>query len=334
MKKVLFLVITICILPLLSCSSIIESQLEILGDELDELGESLDELGEELDSNPQIRISKKQIAISKDDKLKTRRFDITDFNALNVGYSFQVVMCDTVNSVTVCVNEKLDKYLVVKVSNGTLNISLDLIGGLTSDGAKCGYVYLPYNLKLSSFSLSGEASFATALPLNATIFNVELAGASSFKGKIVCHKFSSDLGGVSRCRTDIKCQFADIELNGASSLESNIESTTLDADLSGTSKLKGNIKAKSINADLMGASKAILAGACNKIKVETSGTSKFDCKKLHAKEVVGDMSGASDAVITCSDLIRMDISGTSHLIFYGNPKADIDASRAAKVERK
>lgn len=356
MKKAFLIIFTACMMPLFSCSALIERQFDLLGENLEELGDELDDLGDQLDQigdniddtattyyyvdngrnnhKTRIKISKKQISINKNDKLKTRKFDIKDYNAINVGYSFQVVMCDTVDSVTVRVNEKLDKYLIVKLSGGTLNVSLELIGGLKSDGSRCGYVYLPFNPKLSSFSLSGTATFATALPINCSKFNADLAGATSFKGKVTCSKCDIDLSGTSRCRTDIKCNSAEIELNGATRLECNIECTSLNADLSGTSKFKGNIKADNINADLSGASKILVAGTCNRMNADLSGTSSLDCKKLRVKKIDGDMSGATSATVTCSESLTMDLTGTSHLIYYGNPKTDIETSITASAERR
>lgn len=368
MKKIAVIIFAVCMLPLFSCSAVIESQLETLsenldelGDELDDLGDNLDDLGDELDdlsddfdnlgddfntlyhNDSSVKIiingesySKKypNVKINKNDKLITRKFNINEYKALSVGYNFQVVMCDTIDAVTVRVNEKLDKYLVVKVKNGTLNITLDRIGGIKSDNAKCGYVYLPYNLKLNSISLSGTATFATTLPINVSYFDLELSGASSFKAKVNCTKYAADLSGTAHCRSDVKCKNADIDLSGASKHESNISCTSLIADLSGTSVLRGNITAASINADLSGASIIQMAGKCDKLTADICGTSKLDCKKLKMKKLSGDMSGASKAVVNCSDELKMGLSGTSHLVYYGNPKTDIDASRATTVERK
>ena len=366
MKKIVSTVIACCLMAMVSCSTIVAKSMEILEDNLDELGEELDELGEELDglgeeldglgdsicyasegsdgndsrreykvSGKRITISGSQIEISKKDKYRTRKFKINNYNALNVGYSFRVIMCDTIDSVTIRINEKLDKYLNVNVKRGVLNITLDVVGSIKAvDNAMFGYIYLPYNVNLSAFNLSGMASFATALPINSSAVDVDLSGASSFKGKITCTTFTSDLSGTSRCRADIRCQTADIELSGASRQESNIECKRLDADLSGTSKLKGNVKADEIGGELSGASTMQLAGSCDRLTAELAGTSRLDCKMLHTKKMLGDMSGASRAEISCSDRIEMVLSGTSHLIYYGNAKSDIEASRATTVERR
>lgn len=322
MKKIALIFLAICILPLFSCSAIIESQIEELVEAVENYSDT--------SSN-----SKGHITLSKDDALKIRKFDIKDYHGLSVGYSFQVVMCDTVDKVTVRVNEKLDKYLVVKVDRGRLKITLDRIGGIHSkDNSKCGYIYLPYNTKLSSVKLRGTSSFATVLPMIANNFDVDMSGATSFKGKVSCTNFDVDLSGTSRCRTDVKCKALNADLSGASELESNMECTTLAADLSGTSKITGNIGATNIDADMSGASKMELAGKCNNLQVEVSGTGELHCKKLAAKRVSGEMSGASNVVINCSEYLEMELTGTSHLIYYGNPKTDIDASIATTVEKK
>lgn len=352
MKKIVSTVIACCLLATVSCSTIVANSMEILDDNLDELGEELDGLGDSIcyasegsDGNDsrreytvsgkRITISGSQIKISKKDKYRTRKFKINNYNALNVGYSFRVIMCDTIDSVTIRINEKLDKYLNVNVKRGVLNITLDNVGSIKAvDNAMFGYIYLPYNVNLSAFNLSGMASFATALPINSSAVDVDLSGASSFKGKITCTTFTSDLSGTSRCRADIRCQTADIDLSGASRQESNIECKRLDADLSGTSELKGNVKADEIGGELSGASKMQLAGSCDRLTAELAGTSRLDCKMLHTKKMSGDMSGASRAEISCSDRIEMVLSGTSHLIYYGNAKSEIEASRATTVERR
>lgn len=334
MKKIITIIIAISTLPFLSCSTIIENQMELLGENLNELGEKLDENDSKYHYSINGYNSGVKVEINKNDKLKTRKFDIKEYNALNIGYSFQVVMCDTIDAVTVRVNEKLDKYLVVKVNNGTLTVTLDRIVSIKSDEARCGYVFLPYNVNINSFELNGTSSFATKLVINSDNIDINLSGASSFKAKVICKTYNADLSGSSHCRTNVLCEKAVADLSGASSMESNLMCNTLDADLSGSSKLKGNINTNEsiIDADLSGASCMELAGTCQSAEIDLSGSSKLKCKKLKVKTLIGSMSGVSTAEINCSDHIKMQLTGTSNLTYYGTPKTDINASKSASIQ--
>lgn len=240
----------------------------------------------------------KKITISKKDALVTFKFPVANFNAIDAGLNFQVVMCDTVDSIVVRVNEKLKNHLNVRYNSGTLVVDLDRVSSLkTNDGARCGYVYIPYNLRLSKITLNGIASFSTSLPINTTNFKTELSGASHIQiPSITAKNVELSQSGTSSCKTDIKCANLDVDLSGASSVA--------------------------------------LTGKANRVEMDLSGTSSFRGEKLNASEVSGGLSGCSSANIDCSKYIEMDLSGTSHLSYSGNPKTNFSASRTSKIEHK
>lgn len=384
MKKYLIIIIAVCTMPLVSCGALLvetsmnlfSESMDIFGDMLDELGDDLDDFGDDLeelgddleDFNDIFETNenkttcyykgfagnrrKSKVEINNNDKMIIRKFKIDNYHALEVGHIFYVVMCDTVDSVTVHINEKLDKNLNVKVSNGTLVVTLDRIANLKAkDNAKCGYIYLPYNVNLNSFRLSGSASFVTKHPINANEVSVDLSGVSVFKAKIMCKNFSADLSGSSRCRADITCEVANVDLSGISEMESNLLCNSLVADLSGSSTMKGNfgvgsteinekirgtisISSGTIRASLSGTSSIELAGKCSEAKIELSGSSTLKCKKLKAVSIEGSMSGTSKAMLYCSEHLAMELGGCSNLTYYGNPRTDIESSRSATVIKK
>lgn len=84
---------------------------------------------------------------------------------------------------------------------------------------------------------------------------------------------------------------------------------------------------------MSGASSVALTGKANRVEMDLSGTSSFRGEKLNASEVSGELSGCSSANIDCSN-IEMDLSGTSHLSYSGNPKTNFSASRTIKIEHK
>ena len=278
----------------------------------------------------------KKITISKKDALVTFKFPVANFNAIDAGRSFQVVMCDTVDSIVVRVNEKLKNHLNVRYNSGTLVVDLDRVSSLnTNDGARCGYVYIPYNLRLSKITLNGIASFSTSLPINTTNFKTELSGASHIQiPSITAKNVELSQSGTSSCKSDIKCANLDVDLSGASEIKGTFKVNNIDLDLSGTSKVTSHITCNDIDADLSGASGVALTGKANRVEMDLSGTSSFRGEKLNTSEVSGGLSGCSSANIDCSKYIEMELSGTSHLSYSGNPKTNFSASRTSKIEHK
>ncbi len=316
-----------------------EDSMELLEDMMDELGDYFADhaVTFNCDNYSYVTSSKKggkKITISKKDALVTLKFPAANFNAIDVGRSFQVVMCDTVDSIVVRVNEKLKNHLNVRYNNGTLVVDLDRVSRLnTNDGARCGYVYIPYNLRLAKITLRGIATFSTALPVNTTIFKTELSGASHIQiPSITAKNVELTQSGTSICKSDIKCTNLDVDMSGASKIKGTINANNINLDLSGTSTVTSHITCNDIDVDLSGASGVALTGKANKVEMDLSGTSTFRGEKLNASEVSGGLSGCSSAKIDCSKYIEMELSGTSQLSYSGNPKTSFSASRTSKIE--
>lgn len=325
-----------------------ETTMEAFEDSMEELEDMMEDIGDyfadhavtfDCDNYSYVTNGKKggkKITISKKDALVTLKFPAANFNAIDVSRSFQVVMCDTIDSVVVRVNEKLKNYLNVRYNNGTLVVDLDRVSHLNStDGARCGYVYIPYNLRLAKITLSGISTFATNLAINVPHFVTELSGASSVNiPTVTARSVELSQSGTSSCKSVFKCNKINIDLSGASKNYCTINANDVDLDLSGTSTLHSSIKCTKFDADLSGASSVVLTGNATNMELDLSGTSHFNGQKLKVVQIDGEMSGCSKADVLCSASIKMEVSGTSHLTYSGNPKTDLSASRTAKIEHK
>lgn len=106
------------------------------------------------------------------------------------------------------------------------------------------------------------------------------------------------------------------------------------ADFSGASK--GDLKftnAKKIDIELSGASSLDMEGVTDSLVLESSGSSKIDTEDISAKYVKIDLSGVSKADVTATETIDGDISGTSKIDCYGNPKnKNVSTSGLSKID--
>ena len=323
----------------------LDDAMESLGDAIEEMVDSATEFGDSTVIikhrgnsiityyNKSANINGKSIKLSSKDPMLTRRFPVSPYNALSVNYSFKVVMCDTVDSIVVRVNEKLKNYLNVRYNNGKLHIGLNHIDGIScEDGAVFGFVYLPYNLKLNYVELNGSSCFTTKLPIRTSTFNIDLSGASNFSADINAGIISFELSGASIYEGDVTASTFNVDLSGSSKIRTKAKAQKLNAELSGASNMFATLDIKNLDVDNSGASKIKLKGKASSMELELSGSSEL-YSELPLKSVKGSMSGASKATLQCNEVIDMELSGASHLRYYGNAKDNITTSRTAKAYR-
>ena len=125
-----------------------------------------------------------------------------------------------------------------------------------------------------------------------------------------------DLSGASSFTGDLTGDDVEIDLSGASFYRGNVLAKDLDVDLSGASTYSGVVEADKINFELSGASKVTVGGDCqNEVKMDLSGASRLAASDLYVPVVRGNMSGASEADVTCCTSLNVELSGGSTLIY-------------------
>jgi hypothetical protein len=238
------------------------------------------------------------VACEKDDIIYiTVNYPITDkYTNLDVSSAFDVVVCDTVSEARVTVKGGQHKNVIFKVENGTLKI-----------GFKSGL--------FNWFHGSGKV----LLPRNSELCDVELSGASSFRG-------------------DVQGDEVDVEVSGASNFYGNVTGSEVSIDFSGASDFKGNINADKIEMEISGSSKISGAGSCTEIlDAEVSGSSTVDAFGLECRRVTAKVSGSSKVKISCCESITGSISGSSDLYYKAlpgcNPVVNCSTSGGSEVHR-
>lgn len=215
------------------------------------------------------------MACEKDNSSITVNYPVTDkYTALDVSNAFDVVVCDTISEAKVTVRGGEHKNVIFKVEDGTLKIGFK--NGLFHWNHGTAKVLLPYNSKLC---------------------NVELSGASSFRG-------------------NLQGDEVDVDLSGASDFYGNVMGSKVSFDLSGASDFQGNIESDRIDMEISGSSKVSGSGICTEqLDMEISGSSNLDAFGLECRKVTGKLSGSSDARISCCESLTVAVSGSSDLYY-------------------
>ena len=205
----------------------------------------------------------------------TVSYPVTDnYTALDVHSAFDVVVCATISTAMVTVRGGEHKNVIFRVEDGTLKI---------------GFKSSLFNW----FHGSGKV----LLPRNSALCDVELSGASSFRG-------------------DLQGDEVEVDASGSSNFYGNVTGSKVSFDLSGASDFQGNIESDRIDMEISGSSKVSGSGICTEqLDMGISGSSNLDAFGLECRKVTGKLSGSSDARISCCESLTVAVSGSSDLYY-------------------
>jgi hypothetical protein len=106
------------------------------------------------------------------------------------------------------------------------------------------------------------------------------------------------------------------------------------AALSGGSRLSGQIVCSDIQLSLSGGARVDLSGTGQNLVLHGSGGSKYELKTFSVKQVTLSLSGGSQATVTLDGSLNADLSGGSHITWFGNAAlAAVRASGGSKVQK-
>lgn len=216
------------------------------------------------------------------------------YTMLDVSNAFDVVMCDTVSEAMITVAGGNHKNVIFKVKDRTLTI----------------------DFKFSLFDWF-DGHKTVLLPSNPDLCDVELSGASTFKGNLRSNKIDVELSGASAFVGSLNgTEQIELDLSGASSFKGDMQCRLLDADLSGASKIESGVNVDKMEIEASGSSKLSLSGSClDQMIVDLSGSSTLSAPMLECQTVTGKLSGASDADVACCKSLSVSLSGASSLVY-------------------
>lgn len=219
------------------------------------------------------------------------------YTELDVSDAFEVVMCDTVSKAMVSVRGGEHKNVVLTVEEGTLKV-----------GFRSGL--------FNWFHGKGRV----LLPVNSALCDVELSGASTFRG-------------------DLQGDKVELDLSGASGFYGNLQGREVNIDLSGASDFEGGIDADEVELEFSGSSSARCAGSCmGLIEMEIAGSSSVYAYGLECRSADVRVSGSSTVQIACCERITGHLSGSSDLYYKSlpgcNPVVDCATSGSSEVHRQ
>jgi Putative auto-transporter adhesin, head GIN domain len=127
-----------------------------------------------------------------------------------------------------------------------------------------------------------------------------------------------------------------VSLSGGSHGTLNVQrgSSAFAAALSGGSRLSGQLACGDIQMSVSGGSRVDLSGTGQRLVLHGSGGSRYELKNFPVKDVVSSLSGGSQATMTLEGKIDADLSGGSHITYFGNAAiAAVRANGGSRVQK-
>jgi hypothetical protein len=126
-----------------------------------------------------------------------------------------------------------------------------------------------------------------------------------------------------------------LKLNGASDLKGDFQVGSLSAEITGASEYKGTLKASTVSIVLSGASNVDLSGITEDLSVKASGASDAELFKLDTKGAIVEVTGASSAKVTASQLYKLSASGASSIEYKGDAVVkEVNNTGASSVKHR
>ncbi len=277
------------------------------------------------------------ITLNAQDYAKTYTFN-NRYTGIKAGSSFDInLKYGDSPKVRIEAPKKYLDYISVYLEGGTLVFKTNFPRNFfntkrNSRGIKVE-LYMTY---LNKLDLSGAASLnANNNIYKSNDFELELSGASSLNNlNLQAQSLDLDMSGASQCKMTCNIGNLEGEISGATQVLFSGDVASMDLDISGAGDFKYSGESKNIDLESSGAASIILNGKTDGLKIEGSGACSISAKELIAKNVKVEMSGASKAIVYCTESLETECSPASSITYHGNPKSVINKTKNVRQGNK
>ncbi|MBR3012408.1 MAG: DUF2807 domain-containing protein [Bacteroidales bacterium] len=275
---------------------------------------------------------------------KQSSHDFSAFDALEVDYDFNVrVVRSNKYSISLNVDNLLKDYIQAYVKNHTLHLTLDdkslpsdvkkqFRGRRASAPVLDATIYLPESL--SSVKMSGASVISIEDDLECREFVLDLAENAKVARLIVdADNVNITMAGKSTADLVVYADNVKVNAAGNSVLELEQDSQKLEIVGGGSSQIDAEGETLDAILTVSGSSKTSLKGKTNNLNVTGSGTSFVDAVNFKTSDCTAKLSNSSKLYEAATEMIHIDLSGNSTLVFDGDPTIDIINVKSSTVQR-
>ncbi|MFC1958251.1 head GIN domain-containing protein [Chloroflexota bacterium] len=232
--------------------------------------------------------------------LQLTKYDFSEFTRVDISsaFSYEIMQSDTY-SVSITANNNVFDDIKITQEGQTLIIGMEIPG-------------VPWAI----FKVNTSIKVVITMP---QLNGLDSSGAT--RGTVTSFSSTENL---------------DIIVSGASSVELvKISTGGITLDTSGSSKITGDIEAKNMELEASGASTVQLEGSADSMAADVSGSSVLKLADLEVENASVILSGASNGTINLDGSLDAKLSGSSRLVYIGEPALGImDITGASTLKKK
>lgn len=240
---------------------------------------------------------------------------IDPFNKIVVGEDFYVeVFYNKKPSVEVEADDNLHEYISFEVKDSVLTLKTT-------------------KKIVSSKKMNIKVNYDDAFQHIQTLDDAEIRSLTSLELK----NATLNTYGNSKAYLNLKAKTFKFQSLDKSKVKLNVNAESSIIELSGTSKLDALINSTNTEINMYQRANADVEGTAQKATIRCDNNSKFNGSNFTTQSCALKCEISSDAYIEVINDITIDVSGTSSIYLYGNPKITInqflDTAKLQKKER-
>lgn len=277
-------------------------------------------------------------APKNDIRYETKSFNVRNFNSLELSSVYNATLSRSSQcSLKITAPDDIMEYVVVRVSDGTLELSL----GSIPNKIQRKYNNGGYDLKaeitmpeLCGLEMTGASKISCndSFDIGNKEFELDLSGATKVNGlNITARSIEGDISGAPY--VDLKGKFgsAEMDVSGAPTADFDFNAGELDMDVSGAANLEVKGTFENIFVEASGATKINLSGESKALRAEASGASNLKASNLVVETAEVSTSGTADCSVNATKRAILSSTGVSNIKYKNNSGLDVEIKELSKA---
>ena len=259
--------------------------------------------------------------------------DYSQFTSIEARKYFEVKLCyGATYSTKIVADQLIADYVKVYVKGNTLCLEVDeksfppevkkaLKGKNAIVPVLRAEVYAP---TINGISLFDNAVLYSEDNIKAAIAKIELKNNAVIRNLTLdAQDVSVKMGNKSQARFDIYTNSITVDASGNSSATFALNCSSMAVGTAGSANVNINVETKNIAVKSESQSILTLTGTANKFSVEGGNSSSIYSDGLVAEQADVALMNSALCEVNSTSFLKVDLMGSSHLIFNGKPNIDV-----------
>ncbi|MCQ2145362.1 MAG: DUF2807 domain-containing protein [Bacteroidales bacterium] len=259
--------------------------------------------------------------------------EYTNFSSIEASDYFEIKLVHgTSYSAKIVADQLIAENVQVFVKGSTLNLDVDekkyapeVKKALKGKNAIVPVLRVEITApSVNSIKLKDNTILTSADNVKADNVKIELSDNANIKNLTLdAQDVSIKLSNKAQGRFDIYTNSITVDASNNASANLVLNCSNVVVGTAGSSNVVVNADTKSTAVKTQGSSTVTFTGNANKIKVEGSNSSTVLADGMVVDDADIALQNSSTCEINAKDHLKVDLTGSSHLIFNGNPNIDV-----------